>query len=104
MVFPVFDSAFDVQLPENLEKSSNVRQFKECNEKLSEAINSDSGIREQFTDDQIEDIMNGDTPEGYVWHHSEDTGKMQLVKVEDHDLTRGGAAHTGGRALWGGGY
>ena len=32
------------------------------------------------------------------------TGKMQLVKVEDHDRTQGGAAHTGGKALWGGSY
>ena len=45
-----------------------------------------------------------DTPSGYVWHHNEETGKMQLVKVEDHDRTQGGAAHTGGKALWGGSY
>ena len=34
----------------------------------------------------------------------EETGKMQLVKVEDHDRTQGGAAHTGGKALWGSSY
>ena len=39
-----------------------------------------------------------------MWHHNEETGKMQLVKIEDHDRTQGGAAHTGGKALWGGGY
>ena len=26
---------------------------------------------------------------------------MHLVKRDDHDRTRGGAAHTGGNALWG---
>ena len=103
-VFPVFDSAFDVQLPEELEQASNAKQFRECNEQLKEAVENDPDLKVQFTDDQLEDIANGDTPEGYVWHHNEETGKMQLVKVEDHDRTQGGAAHTGGKALWGGGY
>lgn len=103
-VFPVFESAFDVQLPENLEKSSNARQFKECNNQLREAIDNNPDLRDNFTKEQLEDIENGDTPSGYVWHHNEETGKMQLVKVKDHDRAQGGAAHTGGKALWGGSY
>ncbi len=103
-VFPVFDSAFDAQLPEDLEKASNAKQFKECNRQLKEAVQSDPNIRNQFTSEQLEDIEDGKNPEGYVWHHNEETGKMQLVKIEDHDRAQGGAAHTGGKALWGGGY
>lgn len=103
-VFPVFHSAFDVQLPEDLEKASNAKQFKECNKQLKEAVQSAPDLRKQFTSEQLEDIDDGKTPEGYVWHHNEETGKMQLVKIEDHDRTQGGAAHTGGKALWGGGY
>ncbi len=103
-VFPAFDSAFDVQLPEDLEKASNAKQFKECNKQLKEAAQSDPDLRKQFTSEQLEDIDDGKTPEGYVWHHNEETGKMQLVKIEDHDRTQGGAAHTGGKVLWGGGY
>lgn len=103
-VFPVFDSTFDVQLPEDMEKSSNTKQFRECNNQLGEAIKNDPELKEKFTAEQLEDIENGDTPTGYVWHHSEETGKMQLVKIEDHDRTQGGAAHTGGKSLWGGGY
>ena len=45
--------------------------------------------------------MAGKTPKGYQWHHNEEQGKMQLVKIEDHDKRRGGAAHTGGNVLWG---
>ena len=71
---------------------------------MKEAVENVPELKSQFTDEQLEDIANGDTPEGYVWHHNEETGKMQLVKVEDHDRTQGGAAHTGGKALWGGGY
>ena len=61
-------------------------------------------MREKFTEDQIEDIMDGKTPEGYTWHHDADTGKMQLVETKMHDRTQGGAAHTGGKSIWGGGY
>lgn len=103
-VFPVFDSAYDVQLPEELEQASNACQFKECNRQLKEAVESDPDLKDSFTDEQLADIEDGKTPEGYVWHHNEETGRMQLVKTEDHDRTQGGAAHTGGKALWGGGY
>ena len=103
-VFPKFDSKLDVQLPKELEKSNNTQQFKECNNQLQKTIERDQGLGEQFTEKQKEQIKDGKTPEGYVWHHNEEQGKMQLVKVEDHDRTQGGAAHTGGKALWGGGY
>ena len=103
-VFPVFDSVCDVQLSEDLEKASNPRQFKECNMQLKEKIKTNAELRNSFSEEQLEEIEDGDTPSGYVWHHNEETGKMQLVKVEDHDRTQGGAAHTGGKALWGGSY
>lgn len=103
-VFPVFESVCDVQLPEDLEKASNARQFRECNKQLKENIANNPELRASFTKEQLEEIEDGDTPSGYVWHHNEETGKMQLVKVEDHDRTQGGAAHTGGKALWGGSY
>lgn len=103
-VFPVFDSAFDAQLPDDLEKASNAHQFKDCNNQLKEAIENNPELRDNFTEEQLEEIKDGDTPSGYVWHHNEEPGKMQLVKIEDHDRTQGGAAHTGGKALWGGGY
>ena len=103
-VFPVFESVFDAQLPEDLEKASNTRQFRDCNNQLKEAIENNPELKDNFTEEQLEEIEDGDTPSGYVWHHNEETGKMQLVKVEDHDRTQGGAAHTGGKALWGGSY
>ena len=103
-VFPKFDSKFDAQLPEDLEKASNAKQFSECNKQLKSAIESDNDLKSKFTEDQLADINDGFTPEGYVWHHNEEPGKMQLVKIEDHDRTQGGAAHTGGKALWGGSY
>ncbi|MEG0297528.1 MAG: HNH endonuclease [Clostridium sp.] len=104
VVVPNFDSAFNVQLPEELIKESNPKQFKECNQQLKDAINKNQELREKFTEDQIEDIMDCKTPEGYTWHHDAETGKMQLVETKMHDRTQGGAAHTGGKSIWGGGY
>lgn len=104
VVVPAFDSVLDVQLPENLEKTSNDKQFKVCNQALKEKVESDPAFKKQFTEDQLEDIMDGEVPEGYTWHHDAETGKMQLVETAKHDRTQGGAAHTGGKALWGGSY
>lgn len=103
-VFPVFDSAFDVQLSDNLLNSSNGAQFGACNKQLKAAIESDPEIRKKFTSDQLDEIADEDTPTGYTWHHNEEPGRMQLVKTADHDRTQGGAAHTGGKSLWGDKY
>lgn len=76
-VFPVFDALEEVQLPEDLYLVTDDAQFAYCNKIL--------GLEE--------------TPEGCVWHHHQETGRMQLVEIEEHQT----AAHTGGKALWGGG-
>ncbi|MBN2910989.1 HNH endonuclease [Polycladomyces sp. WAk] len=41
----------------------------------------------------------GEDPVGYVWHHHQEEGFMQLVKSRVHGYVR----HTGGRQIWGGG-
>jgi len=98
-VFPVFDSKFDTYLPKEHEKSPDYARY--CNEQLKAKVLEDPEFAKQFTQEQLDAIMAGKTPKGYQWHHNEEKGKMQLVKVEDHDKRRGGAAHTGGNALWG---
>ena len=98
-VFPVFDSDFDIQLPKELLTESDVKQFKECNRQLKDELNNNLSLREKFTDEQIEQIMDGETPDGKVWHHNEEVGKMQLVDFDTHDKT----AHRGGKSIWGGG-
>lgn len=98
-VFPQFDSKIDVQLPEDMEQAPDRTQFAECNKQLAERVAKDSELRAQFTEDQLADIEDGYTPEGYTWHHNEEKGKMQLVDSDIHSQTR----HTGGRNIWGGG-
>ena len=98
-VFPVFDSEFDAQLPEDLYQASDKEQFAECNKQLKDAIEKDPELAKKFTPEQLEQIRNGDTPDGYTWHHNEETGKMQLVDSDTHAKT----GHTGGKTIWGGG-
>ena len=101
-VFPDFSEnhcIYDAQLPEDLHKARNYDQIKYLNEQLSEAYGNDTIDTEQFTDRQLEQIRNGDKPEGYTWHHHEEPGRMQLVDSDIHAKT----PHTGGRSLWGGG-
>jgi hypothetical protein len=100
-VFPKFDSRFDAYLPESLLQSSDATQEKECNKQLKDAVENDPEFASQFTDVQLEQIKNEETPDGYTWHHNEETGKMELVNSDDH--RRANTAHTGGKSIWGGG-
>lgn len=98
-VFPEFDSDFDAQLPEDLYEASDKEQFAECNRQLKEAVEKDPELVKKFTPEQLEQIKNGDTSDGYTWHHNEEKGKMQLVDSDIHAKT----GHTGGKTIWGGG-
>ncbi|MGX8949582.1 HNH endonuclease [Providencia stuartii] len=98
-VFPQLNSAIDVQLPEKLTQARDSAQADYANQALKEKIDNDPELAQKFSDEQLEQIENGDTPDGYTWHHSEEPGKMQLVSTEEHQNNR----HTGGKAIWGGG-
>jgi len=98
-VFPKFESKFDLTLQEDKLQATDSEQFSECNKQLKDAIKEDSKLSENFTPDQLEQIENGDTPDGYTWHHNEELGKMQLADSDIH----AGTGHTGGKSIWGGG-
>ena len=102
-VFPEFDSLFNAKIPEELFLKRDKAQFKECNKQLAEAIDRTPELKSKFSDEQIEQIrdgmIDGTAPDGYVWHHDAEAGKLQLVDFKIHDATK----HTGGRAVWGGG-
>lgn len=102
-VFPKFESLFDAKISENIYLESDKLQFKECNKQLLSEINNNPELRSKFSEEQIEQIedgvLEGDAPDGYVWNHDAEAGKIQLVDFEIHSRT----GHTGGRAIWGGG-
>lgn len=99
--FPVFESFATIQLPENLYKSSSSAQLKYCYEELKKELKKPwSKLRDNFTAEQIEDILNDVHLESFTWHHNEQEGIMELVDSLAHSQ----AKHTGGMSLWGRGY
>lgn len=99
VVVPQFESTYDAQLPEDKYKATDREQFKECNSQLKEDVAKNKELKEQFDEEQLEQINDGETPDGYTWHHDAEAGKMQLVDTKTHRRT----GHTGGRVIWGGG-
>jgi hypothetical protein len=101
-VFPEFSPTYETTLDKNENgdyKGDRPAQEKECNQKFQEAVKNDPELRDKFTQEQQEQIANGETPDGYTWHHHQKPGKMQLVDSETHEKTR----HTGGYSIWGSG-
>ncbi len=102
-VFPKFESAFDAKIPEDLYLQPDKVQFKECNRQLLQEIERNPELKAKFSEEQLEQISDGvndgTAPDGYVWHHDAEAGKLQLVDFETHSHT----GHTGGRSIWGGG-
>ncbi len=99
--FPVFDAAHEVQLPEDLYFQSDAVHFSYANEELLAAMETNPGLIHELglTNSDLQQLEQGNTPEGYTWHHNEEAGVLQLVDGKDHQNT----GHTGGRELWGGG-
>lgn len=100
-VFPVFDSKYDAQLDAEDYNRSSPTQERKCNAQLAQAVETDSELAGKFSEKELAQIKNGETPDGYTWHHNEEPGKMQLVERSKHDKTNGGTPHTGGNSIWG---
>lgn len=94
--FPIFESIHNYTLPDKYLKSTNKTQFKYANANFKAAFDKNPS-KYKFTTAQKTDIKNGKTPRGYVWHHHQDRGKLQLVNKKIHDET----GHTGGKSIWG---
>ena len=100
-VFPVFDETFNVMIAEELYLESDDVHFEVANDTLYQAIVENPNLANElgYSQVDVQSLANGQTPEGYTWHHNEEPGVLQLVDEETHAQT----SHTGGRAIWGGG-
>ena len=98
-VFPKFNSKFDVILPKEYWKQSSEKQFSFCMNPLKNKVEQNPDwAKKNFTPRQLAQIeYGGPRIDGYVWHHNEQSGKMQLVDRKIHETCR----HTGGNSLWG---
>lgn len=99
--FPVFESEFSIVIAEELYLESDDTQFGVANDTLYQAIQQDPSLAQELglSNADVQALANGQTPEGYTWHHNEEPGHLQLVDEQIHEQT----AHTGGRSIWGGG-
>jgi hypothetical protein len=100
--YPIFNSAFDAQLPKNMRgrSVSDYEQFKEATKQLKKEIESDPMAGNIFTKDQLADIMaEKDKIRGLTWHHHQDGVRLQLVDSKVHAKSGhdGGRKNTGGR-------
>lgn len=98
-VFPDFEEVTAVNIPEQLYLESDSMQFEAANSVLAQRIEENQDLRSQFSPMQLGQITQGETPDGYVWHHHETPGRLELVDESTHANT----GHTGGRFIWGGG-
>ena len=102
-VFPKFDSKVDIQLPvEYYKESFEVQKvyLADALKKMAEDPEELKTLQKTFSADEIDDILKGVIPEGFIWHHNEQEGLMQLVDEATHEAT----GHTGGMSIWGIGY
>lgn len=97
--FPIFKSKFKMMtLPSKLKKASDYLQFKAASKSLVKAIKKKPALRREFTAKQIAQLKKGETPSGFIWHHRQSEGQMQLVDKKTHNST----FHYGGKSIWGG--
>ncbi|MBR6200372.1 MAG: HNH endonuclease [Spirochaetales bacterium] len=97
--YPIFDYKFRARIPKNMYKMPDSVHFRECNRQLKQAVLNDKSLAKNFSSKQLRQIIEGQKPEGYTWHHSEEEGILDLVDSIKHIQT----PHVGGRSIWGGG-
>jgi len=104
--FPIFTSYHDYRLPNKLvgPLHSDHVQFKEAFRDFVKELREDPKWRRHFTPTQIQAIeqaiaTGGPRIKGFVWHHHQDHGVLQLVSEADHRRLHhyGGRFTTGGR-------
>lgn len=102
-VFPKFESYVDIQLPDECIKASFNKQkiyLSKQLKKMTETRDGRKKLKKIFNKEQIKEIRQGIIPSGFVWHHNETEGLMQLVDEKVHAKVR----HTGGMSIWGVGH
>jgi len=118
-VFPVFPYMCEVTIPDNKWTCTRRTHYKHAKKKVAELCQSNHKFKQKLLKNMSEkletmqneadrdalrqdmkDLINGtlkkSAPIGYVWHHNEKTGIMQLVDKDLHDKYK----HKGGYSIW----
>ncbi|WP_375766058.1 HNH endonuclease [Archangium gephyra] len=103
--FPRFETQFETLLDDiHIGSGRPAQHFRAANARLAQAIEADPALARQLglSPADVELLRVSDAPpQGYLWHHHQDVGRMQLIQRVLHKLS---LPHTGGMAIWGGGY
>ncbi|HYO52610.1 HNH endonuclease [Archangium sp.] len=103
--FAEFETKFETILDDiHIGSGRPELHMKAANRRLFDALRSDPGLAKGLglSRTNIDQLLTLDrAPRGYIWHHHQDVCRMQLVQAEAHILS---SPHTGGMAIWGGGY
>ena len=103
--FPNHETNFEMLLDDiHVGSGRPELHIKAANQKLFDTIKADPDLAKvlKLSQEQINRLLSVNrAPDGYTWHHHQDVGRMQLVEQGSHLLSR---PHTGGMAVWGGGY
>ncbi|HYO51940.1 HNH endonuclease [Archangium sp.] len=103
--FPELETKFEIILEDvHIGSGRPELHIRAANQKLFDAIKADPDLAKvlKLSQEQINRLLSFNrAPGGYTWHHHQDVGRMQLVEQGPHLLSR---PHTGGMAIWGGGY
>ena len=95
--FPKFKSYTTIKLNRKYWHETRERHFYMANKILFKDTQRDARLRKKFTRQQIQELANNITPNGFVWHHHQDAGILQLVEEKAHSMTY----HIGGYTIWG---
>jgi hypothetical protein len=103
--FPEFNCRYETILDDvHIGSGNRSSHQRAANQRLFRAIEKDPGLSRELglTREDISALReSSQPPNGYTWHHHQDVGRMQLIPVGEHQLS---VPHTGGMAIWGGGY
>jgi hypothetical protein len=96
-------SQFDHYLPDkpiNLVTATDDDQFDDCSKALKKYVEDNpEEAKRKFNNKQLNQINTSKKPSGFTWHHSVESGKMELVPTRIHQ----NSGHYGGKNIWGGG-
>lgn len=77
-VFPIFDSGFIAQIPEDSYLQSDAAHFRLANDKIIDVIAKNPAFANDigFSTKDLQQLQMYHTPEGYTWHHHEQPGEL----------------------------
>jgi hypothetical protein len=103
--FPEFEPKFETLIETaHIGTGKPQAHLKAANKKLFSTLEKDPELAKLLglSSEEVTALANSDlAPARHKWHHHQDVGRMQLITDAEH---RAAIPHTGGMAIWGGGY